>query len=90
MRNFDEDTSAITRIARLQNQLLDHTGHVARGRSRDDTRIDLDEIQRLREKVGWKPLDMTGRWSRRQPSAARMGGDPVARGIVKKLYGEDA
>jgi hypothetical protein len=44
--------------------LLDHSGHVTRGRSRDDTRIDLGEIQRLRGKVGWKPLDMTGRYRR--------------------------
>jgi hypothetical protein len=61
---FDESTSAITRIACMQNRLLDHSGHVTRGRSRDDTRIDLGEIQRLRGKVGWKPLDMTGRYRR--------------------------
>lgn len=61
---FDESTRAITRIACLQNELLDHTGHVTRGMSRDDRRITLDEIQRLRAKVGWKPLDMTGRTRR--------------------------
>jgi len=61
---FDESTNAITRIARLQVQLLDHTGHVNRGMSRDDRRITLNEIQRLRAAVGWKPLDMTGRTRR--------------------------
>jgi hypothetical protein len=61
---FEETSSVITRIARMQNGLLDHTGHVQRGQSRDDVRITLDEIQRLRARVGWKPLDMTGRWRR--------------------------
>ena len=61
---FEEGTSVITRIALLQNKLLDHTGHVTRGQSRDDTRITLDEIQRLRAQVGWKPLAMAGRWHR--------------------------
>lgn len=36
------------RIVRLQAELLDHTGHVTHGLSRDDTRISLDEIQRMR------------------------------------------
>jgi hypothetical protein len=61
---FPESTRAITRISNLQAQLLDYTGHVARGQGRDDVRITLDEIQRLRELVGWKSLDMTGRWRR--------------------------
>lgn len=61
---FDESSRAIARICCLQAELLDYTGHVTRGMSRDDTRITLDEIQRLRELVGWKPLDMTGRWRR--------------------------
>jgi hypothetical protein len=61
---FAESTSAITRIARLQSELLDYTGHVTRGMSRDDARIALDEIQRLRARVGWQPLIMAGRWRR--------------------------
>ena len=64
MLTFDQSTDAITRICRLQSQLLDHTGHVTRGMSRDDVRITLDEIQRLRSLVGFKPLDMTGRYRR--------------------------
>ena len=52
------------RIIRLQARLLDHTGHVTRGMSRDDARINLDEINRLRALNGWKLLDMTGRWRR--------------------------
>ena len=61
---FDEQTKMITRIARLQNELLDYTGHVTRGLSRDDRKIILDEIQRLRSLVGWEPLDMAGRTRR--------------------------
>lgn len=64
MLTFHESSRAITRICRLQATLLDHTGHLARGQSRDDARITLDEIQRERARVGWKPLDMTGRWRR--------------------------
>lgn len=61
---FDQTTSHITRIANLQIQLFDHTGHVRRGTSRDDRRMLVDEIQRLRALVGWGPLDMTGRTRR--------------------------
>jgi hypothetical protein len=61
---FEEISSIITRIATLQNGLLDHSGHVRRGQSRGDVRVTLDEIQRLRARVDWKPLDMTGRWRR--------------------------
>jgi hypothetical protein len=63
---FDESTSIITRIGCLQAQLLDHSGHVTRGLSLDDRRIILDEIQRLRARVGWQPLDMTGRSQRKR------------------------
>lgn len=62
---FDQKTRQITRLARLQNQLLDHTGHVARGVSRDNVRVTLDEIQRIRTLIGWEPLDMSGRYRRR-------------------------
>jgi hypothetical protein len=55
-----------TRIIRMQAQLLDHSGHVTRGLSRDDTRILLDEVNFLRERNGWQPLDMTGRRQRRR------------------------
>lgn len=61
---FAESTDLLTRIWCLQAILLDYTGHVTRGMSRDDVRINLDEIQRIRALVGWKPLDMTGRWRR--------------------------
>jgi hypothetical protein len=69
--DFSESTRAITRIGNLQVSILDHTGHVRRGLSRDDVRITVDEIQRLRGLVGWKPLDMTGRY-RRQYSPRRV------------------
>ena len=52
---FTESTRAITRIANLQNELLDHTGHVRKGTSRDDRKMLVDEINRLREMVGWEP-----------------------------------
>jgi hypothetical protein len=52
------------RIITLQAQLLDHTGHVRRGMSRDAVRSTLDEINRMRELNGWKPLDMRGRYRR--------------------------
>lgn len=61
---FEESTRIITRICQIQGRVLDHTGHVARGQSRDDVRIDIGEIQRLRALVGWKSLDMTGRYRR--------------------------
>jgi hypothetical protein len=76
---FAESTSAITRIGRLQAQLLDHTGHVTPGLSRDGARIALDEIQRLRALVGWCPLDMTGRW-RRQRASSGVGAGSAERG----------
>lgn len=63
--SFDQTTQHLTRLVRLQTQLLDHTGHVVRGLSRDDARVTLDEIQRVRALLGWKPLDMTGRYRRR-------------------------
>jgi hypothetical protein len=65
MSTFDEGTKDITRITFFQNQLLDHTGHTVRGLTRDDKRMLVDEIQRLRQRVGWKPLDMTGRTRRK-------------------------
>jgi hypothetical protein len=52
------------RIITLQAQLLDHTGHVWHGMSRDAVRFTLDEINRMRELNGWKPLDMRGRYRR--------------------------
>jgi hypothetical protein len=55
----------ITRIARLQAVLLDHTGHVRRDLSRAAAQTDLAEIKGLRAAVGWRPLDMTGRCPRR-------------------------
>lgn len=61
-------TAAAARDAMIigwQNQLFDHTGYVRRGLSRDDARILVSEINALRERNGWKPLDMTGRWRRR-------------------------
>lgn len=61
---FEENTRLITRVTRLQASVLDHTGHVARGQSRDDVRIDVSEIQRMRALLGWKPLDMKGRYHR--------------------------
>lgn len=62
---FSEGTRAITRIANLQNDLLDHTGHVRKGTSRDDRKMLVDEINRLREKVGWKPLTIPRTGTRR-------------------------
>jgi hypothetical protein len=64
LMTFIESTRAITRIGQIQGRIFDHTGHIARGQSRDDVRIDVDEIQRLRALVGWAPLDMTGRYRR--------------------------
>ena len=61
---FRESSYYMSRIACLQADLLDYTGHVTRGLSRDDRRIMLDEIQRMRALVGWRPLDMTGRYRR--------------------------
>lgn len=62
---FDDHTATITRIVQLQNSILDHSGHVIRGTPRVSLRATVDEIQRLRESVGWEPLDMTGRYRRR-------------------------
>lgn len=66
MDYYPESTTALTLLVTYQAKLLDHSGHVTRGLSRDDARIYLDEIQRLREKLGWPPLDMTGRWKRQR------------------------
>lgn len=60
-------------ITATQAQLLDHSGHVRRGLSRDDARMLLDYVNWLRERNGWKSLDMTGRWQR-----ARRRRSPVA------------
>lgn len=61
---FDESSRTITRIVRLQVLLLDHTGHVNRGLSRDDCKMYVGEINHERARVGWKPLEMTGRYRR--------------------------
>lgn len=50
------------RIVTLQAQLFDHTGHVRKGQSRDDVKSLIDQINFLRERNGWPPLDMAGRW----------------------------
>lgn len=57
-------TQMLTRLARMQNTLLDHSGHVVKGLSHDDVRMMVDEIKRMRDLMGWKPLDMTGRYRR--------------------------
>jgi hypothetical protein len=44
------------RICTLQARLLDHTGHIHRGMSRDDARCLTDEINSLRAMNGWKEL----------------------------------
>jgi hypothetical protein len=77
MMTFDESTSAITRIARLQAMLLDHTGHVVRGQSRDDTRITLDEIQRLR---GPRGLEAFGHDRPVEPDPLTLPREPPCRG----------
>lgn len=61
---FDESTRVITRIGIAQAELLDHSGHVARGLSRVAARELVAEIDALRGSVGWAPLDMGGRWRR--------------------------
>jgi hypothetical protein len=82
MMTFEETTTCLTRIANLQAQLLDYTGHVTRGMSRDDQRITLDEIQRLRESVGWPPLDMVGRYRRRPAIHAEEADDFASRTVL--------
>jgi hypothetical protein len=67
---FDQSTAAITRIANAQTELLDYTGHVNRGLPRAQARELILEIGRLRALVGWKSLDMTGRWRRPTPIGA--------------------
>jgi hypothetical protein len=66
METLNTRAARDTRIIRMQAQLLDHSGHVTRGLSRDDARILLDEVNFLRERNGWQPLDMTGRRQRRR------------------------
>lgn len=59
------DTSARdASIVGLQAELLDHSGHVNRGLTRERARALVEEINALRTANGWKPLDMTGRWRR--------------------------
>lgn len=57
-------TETITAIVRLQNRLLDHTGHVVRGTPRHTAHEIVDDINRLRRSINWKALDMTGRYRR--------------------------
>ena len=59
---FDESTRIITRITELQNRLFDYTGHVRLKTPRDEARYLVERIDHYRELVGWKPLDMGGRW----------------------------
>lgn len=59
---FAETVAATTRIACAQSELLDHTGHVQRGMARATSTALVAEINALRAQVGWKPLDMTGRY----------------------------
>jgi hypothetical protein len=48
----------------LQNQLLDHTGHVRRGLPRQEAQRLITTIGLFRQELGWEPLDMKGRWRR--------------------------
>lgn len=61
---FHEGTTVITRIALAQVELLDHTGHVIRGLPRKRAKSLVARINEDRLAVGWKPLDMQGRWRR--------------------------
>jgi hypothetical protein len=61
---FNESTAVITRIGNAQAELLDHSGHVNRGLGRAKANELVGEINNLRHRVGWKPLDMAGRWKR--------------------------
>jgi hypothetical protein len=51
----------ITKVVQLQNELLDDTGHVRRGMASKRVLDLIDEIDKLRAAVGWKPLDVEGR-----------------------------
>lgn len=61
---FDEHTVVITRITTAQNELLDYTGHVNKGLPRARARELATTINDLRASIGWKTLDMGGRWGR--------------------------
>lgn len=51
----------ITKVVQLQNELLDDNGHVRRGIPSKRVLEMIDEIDKLRAAVRWKPLDMEGR-----------------------------
>ena len=61
---FEETTARITEVVRAQNELLDYTGHVVRGLSRDRAAELIKTINAGRERLGWKPLDLYGRYRR--------------------------
>lgn len=54
-----------TQVVKLQSDLLDYTGHVRRGLTQQRARDLVEKINGTRETLGWRPLDMTGRWRRR-------------------------
>lgn len=62
MTSFEETCRRDARIVCLQNDLLDHSGHVRRGLGHDEARRLIDDINGLRQANGWKHLDMSGRW----------------------------
>lgn len=64
MTDFGTSTGRITRIVQAQSELLDHSGHVHRGLPRSKAVALIAEINDLRVKCGWPPLDMRGRWRR--------------------------
>jgi hypothetical protein len=51
-------------LIRLQGELLDYTGHVHRGTKRGDALALVGCINQIRDELGWRRLDMTGRWRR--------------------------
>lgn len=59
---YDDYAARDARIVQLQAQVFDHTGHVRRGMSRARAWSFIAEINYLRERNGWKTLDMSGRW----------------------------
>ncbi len=65
MTTFEMSSYAITRICCLQTELFDYTGHVRKGMSRDDRKRLVNEINRMREMVGWKLLKTSPTGTRR-------------------------
>ena len=61
MSKLDQVVAISNRIGHLQAELLDYTGHVRSDIGAAERKHLVGEVNNLRKKIGWPPLEMAGR-----------------------------